>query len=179
MRDYASERHARDARITTVYEGTSQLQVVAAVRGICSGTAEKYLAKLAAQEYAPETKDLIGKLAEGVEQLKGAVEFVKDKGNDYMDLYGRALTDVAIALINGYLLCDQAGTKVQMDVAVAPGASSTNGQTVPMKQRKALVARRYVEKSVPKIKALTELICQGDRSTFSDYEALVGPVQEQ
>jgi alkylation response protein AidB-like acyl-CoA dehydrogenase len=31
MRDYACERHARDARITTIYEGTSQLQVVAAV----------------------------------------------------------------------------------------------------------------------------------------------------
>ena len=96
-----------------------------------------------------------------------------------MDLYGRALTDVAIALINGYLLCDQASTKVQMDVAVAPGVSSTNGQTVPMKQRKTLLARRYVEKNAPTIKALTELICQGDRSTFSDYEALVGPVQEQ
>ncbi len=179
MRDYASERHARDARITTIYEGTSQLQVVAAVRGVCSGTAEKYLEDLVAKEYAPEVKDLLDKLAEGVGQLKAAVEFVKDKGNDYMDLYGRALTDVAIALINGYLLCDQASTKVQMDVAVAPGVSSTDGQTVPMKQRKALVARRYVEKNAPKIKALTELICQGDRSTFSDYEALVGPVQEQ
>ncbi len=31
MRDYACERHARDARITTIYEGTSQLQVLAAV----------------------------------------------------------------------------------------------------------------------------------------------------
>jgi alkylation response protein AidB-like acyl-CoA dehydrogenase len=178
MRDYASERHARDARITTIYEGTSQLQIVAAVRGVCSGTAEKYLEDLTAKEYAPQVKDLLDKLAEGVRQLKAAIEFVKDKGNDYMDLYGRALTDVAIALINGYLLCDQAGTRVQMEVAVAPGVSSTDGQTVPMKQRKALVARRYVEKNAPKIKALTELICQGDRSTFSDYEALVGPVQE-
>ncbi|NLT76817.1 MAG: acyl-CoA dehydrogenase [Planctomycetes bacterium] len=179
MRDYASERHARDARITTIYEGTTQLQIVAAVRGVCSGTAEKYLADLAGQDYAAEVKDLIGKLSEGVEQLKATVEFVKDKGNDYMDLYGRALTDIAIALINGYLLCDQAGTKVQMDVAVAPGASSANGQAVPMKQRKALLTRRYVEKNAPKIKALAEVICQGDRSTLSDYEALVGPVQEQ
>lgn len=179
MRDYASERHARDARITTIYEGTTQLQIVAAVRGVCSGTAEKYLADLAGQDYAAEVKDLIGKLSEGVEQLKATVEYVKDKGNDYMDLYGRALTDIAIALINGYLLCDQAGTTVQMDVAVAPGASSANGQAVPMKQRKALMARRYVEKNAPKIKALAEVICQGDRSTLSDYEALVGPVQEQ
>jgi alkylation response protein AidB-like acyl-CoA dehydrogenase len=37
MKDYAAERYLRDARITTIYEGTSQLQVVAAVRGVSSG----------------------------------------------------------------------------------------------------------------------------------------------
>lgn len=179
MRDYASERHARDARITTIYEGTSQLQIVAAVRGVCSGTLEKYLDELAALEYDTEVKDLLDKLAEGMAQLKAAIEFVKEQpGNDYMDLYGRALTDVAIDLINGYLLCGQASTNVNMDVAVAPNGSSDNGPTVPMKQRKATVARRYIEKNTPKIKALTDQICQGDKSTFSDYEALVGPVQE-
>jgi len=178
MRDYASERHARDARITTIYEGTSQLQIVAAVRGVCSGTAEKYLNDLIALEYDPEIKDLLEKLAEGVEQLKAAIGFTKERGNNYMDLYGRDLTDVAIDLIVGYLLCGQASSKVEMDVAVAPSASTDNGATMPMKQRKATMARRYIEKNAPKIKALTELVCQGDKSTFSDYEALIGPVQE-
>ena len=42
MKDYAAERHLRDARITTIYEGTSQLQVVAAVRGVASGTFENW-----------------------------------------------------------------------------------------------------------------------------------------
>ncbi len=37
IKDYAAERHMRDARITTIYEGTSQLQIVAAVRGVTSG----------------------------------------------------------------------------------------------------------------------------------------------
>ncbi len=178
MRDYASERHARDARITTIYEGTSQLQVVAAVRGVCSGTAEKYLADLVALQYAPEVKDLLETLAEGRELLRGAIEFTKERGNDYMDLYGRALTDIAMDLIMGYLLCGQASSKVQMDVAVAPGANKDNGETIPMTQRKAMIARRFVEKNAPKIKALTDLIRQGDKSTFSDYDALVGPVQE-
>ena len=121
MRDYACERHARDARITTIYEGTSQLQVVAAVRGVCSGTAEKYLAELAALEYDPQVSDLLGKLAEGTQQLKAAIEFTKEQGNEYMDLYGRALVDVAIDLINGYLFCGQASTKVEMNVPVAGG----------------------------------------------------------
>ena len=42
MKDYAAERYARDARITTIYEGTSQLQVVAAVRGVTSGSLDTW-----------------------------------------------------------------------------------------------------------------------------------------
>ena len=42
IKDYAAERYARDARITTIYEGTSQLQVVAAVRGVTSGSLDAW-----------------------------------------------------------------------------------------------------------------------------------------
>jgi 3-(methylthio)propanoyl-CoA dehydrogenase len=179
MRDYASERHARDARITTIYEGTSQLQIVAAVRGVCSGTAEKYFAELAALQYDPQVSDLLARLVEGVQQLQAAIEFTKEQGNEYMDLRGRELVDVAIDLINGYLLCGQASTKVEMNVPVAGNGAARNGQTISMKERKLMMARRFVEKNAPKIKALTDLIRQGDKSTFSEYEALVGPVPEQ
>jgi hypothetical protein len=178
MRDYAVERHVRDARITTIYEGTSQLQIVAAVRGVCSGTAEKYFAELAGREYVPEVADLLRKLVEGTEQLQAAIAYTKEQGNDYMDLYGRALVDVAIDLINGYLFCDQAGSKVEMDVPVAGNDAAGNGWKIPMRQRKAMLARRYIEKNAPKIRALTDLIRQGDKSTFSNYEALIGPVPE-
>ncbi|MHC4855414.1 MAG: acyl-CoA dehydrogenase family protein, partial [Planctomycetota bacterium] len=118
MRDYACERHARDARITTIYEGTSQLQVVAAVRGVCGGTCEKYLAQLAEKQYADSVQDLTKMLAEGTETLIKCAAFAKEQGVDYMDLYGRSLVDTAIALIIGYYFCDQASTKVEMDVAV-------------------------------------------------------------
>jgi hypothetical protein len=177
MRDYAIERHVRDARITTIYEGTSQLQIVAAVRGVCSGTAEKYFAELASGKYSPEVADLLQKLAEGTQQLNEAIAFTKELGNDYMDLYGRPLVDVAIDLINGYLLCGQASSDVEMDVAIA-GGDTRNGQKIPMRQRKAMLARRYVEKNAPKIEALTDLIRQGDKSTFNQYETVVGPVPE-
>ncbi len=52
MKDYAAERHLRDARITTIYEGTSQLQVVAAEKGVTSGTFEKYVEGFEQVEYA-------------------------------------------------------------------------------------------------------------------------------
>jgi hypothetical protein len=179
MRDYASERHMRDARITTIYEGTSQLQIVAAVRGVCSGTVEKYISDLAGQQYAPEVKDLLEILADGMEELKSSVAFVKEQGTEYMDLYGRALVDIAIDLINGYLFCGQAGTKVEMKVEKSIGASSAgndDNDTVSIRERKAIVARRYVTKNAPKIKALAKAIRSSDKSTFTDYEKVVGPV---
>jgi hypothetical protein len=167
MRDYACERHARDARITTIYEGTSQLQIVAAVRGVCSGTAEKFLAELVGKEYDPQLKDLLAKLSAGTEQLKDAIAFVKANGNEYMDLYGRALVDIAIDLINGYLFCGQASAKVDMRLA---------GDSSSMKERKAEIARRFITKNASKITALAELIKIGDKSTFANYETMVGPV---
>lgn len=172
MRDYACERHWRDARITTIYEGTSQLQIVAAVRGVCSGSAKKYITELAGQGYAAEVKDLLDKLAEWTEQLKKSVVFVKEQSNEYMDLYGRALVDIATALITGYLLCGQASTEVDMEVSTAADGQTGNGAAA-MKGRKAMIARRYIGRNGPKIAALAELICAGDKSTFTDYSELV------
>ena len=179
MRDYACERLARDARITTIYEGTSQLQVVAAVRGVCGGAFEKYIAELAEMKYAAEMKDLLDLLAAGTEQLMKAAAYAKEQGIDYMDLYGRALVDIGMDLIIGYLFCGQASSKVQMGAAVAGEKRNGEVRTVPMAQRKAVVARRFITANAPKIASLVERICSGDRSSFSDYNALVGPVPEQ
>ena len=179
MRDYPCERFARDARITTIYEGTSQLQVVAAVRGVCSGTAEKYLTELAERSYDPGLSDLLVILAQGTEEMKKAAAFVKENGNEYMDLYGRPLVDIAIDLIQGYLFCDQASTRVDMQVATSGEAGkAAEGRTVAMKDRKAQIAGRFVTRNAPRIKALAEQACTGDTSTLRQYEALVGPVVE-
>ena len=41
---------------------------------------------------------------------------------------------------------------------------------------KAILARRYITKNATKIKALAETIAAGDKSTFANYDALIGPV---
>ena len=178
MRDYASERYARDARITTIYEGTSQLQVVAAVRGVCGGTAEKYLEDLAAMNYADSVKDLLALLAEGAESMKRCVAYVKEQGVDYMDLWGRPLVDMAIALINGYLFCQQASSKVKMEVPVAECSDAGTPKTIQMTERKRMVARRYITRNAAQIKAWEQQITSGDKSSFREYEVLAGPVPE-
>ena len=154
------------------------MQIVAAVRGVCSGTAEKFIDELAAPQYSPQVSDLLEKLADAAEQLKKVIAFVKEQGTEYMDLYGRAIVDIAIDLINGYLLCGQAGTNVQMQVASA-GEGNGDGQMIPIRRRKELTARRYVTKNAPKIAALARTICMGDKSTFSDDPAIVGPVSAE
>jgi len=176
MQDYAVERHARDARITTIYEGTSQLQVVAAVRGVCSGTAEKVLAGLAQADFDSDLQYLLDILAQGRELMRESISFVKVRGAEYMDLYGRCLVDIAIDLINGYLFCSQASSKVQMAVRRAAEKSKDEQDLISMKDRKKLLARRYITKNAPKIKQLAELICKGDTSTFNQYAELIGPV---
>jgi 3-(methylthio)propanoyl-CoA dehydrogenase len=178
MRDYACERYARDARITTIYEGTSQLQVVAAIRGVCSGTAEKYLAELASMDYDEKLKDLLEILSEGALIMKDSIGFIKEQGNDYMDLYGRPLVDTTMDLIIGYLFCGQASSKVDMQAPVAENAQADLPETISMKQRKAMIARRFITKNAPKIIARAEAIRSADKSTFSQYESLVGPVPE-
>jgi alkylation response protein AidB-like acyl-CoA dehydrogenase len=178
MRDYACERYARDARITTIYEGTSQLQVVAAVRGVCGGTGEKYLAQLAAKEYGEHVKDLTDMLAEGTETLHESAKFAKDKGIDYMDLYGRQIVDIAIALIIGYYFCDQASSKVEMQVPVADNGDAEAPKTVSMAKRKEVIARRYITRNAALIKTLAAEVLSGDTTTFADYESLIGPVPE-
>ena len=173
MRDYPCEKYARDARITTIYEGTSQLQVVAAVRGVCSGTAEKYIAGLTAGKYEREVKDLLDTLKEQTALMLKAVAFVKETGVDYMDLYGRGLVDVAISIICGYLFCSQASSKADIQTDVA------GGEKTSMKKRKEILVRRYIAKNVPVVKATIENILSGNRSTFEQYEALAGSVPQE
>jgi hypothetical protein len=120
--------------------------------------------------------DLLDKLAEGREQLKKAAAFVKENGSEYMDLYGRAIVDIAIDLIIGYLFCGQASTKVDMEVATAEEGQTDNGKTISMKKRKAMIACRFITRNAPKITSLVETICAGDKSTFTDYATLVGPI---
>lgn len=172
MRDYPCERYARDARITTIYEGTSQLQVVAAVRGVCGGTAGKYIEELAAAKYEPQVSDLLDILKENTELMFKAVAFIKETGVDYMDLYGRGLVDAAIDIICGYLFCGQASGKVDIQVDVA-------GEKTSMKKRKETLARRYITKNAPVIKAIIENIFSGDKSTFEQYDSLAGPVPQE
>ena len=129
----------------------------------------------AQQNYDPQLKDLLAKLAEGTKQLKHAIAFVKHHGKEYMDLYGRPLVDIAVALVCGYLFCGQASSNADLQIKSA-AEDGSNGELISMNARKAGVARRYITKNAAKIAALSALICTGDKSTFDEYKTFVGQV---
>lgn len=105
MKDYPIERIYRDARITSIYEGTSQLQVVAAIRGVTTGG---YLNQIKAYEAEPVNAHfdyLREKLADMTADYAKAVEMVKgEKNNEYIDFHARRLVEMAGNIIMGHLL---------------------------------------------------------------------------
>ena len=102
MKDYPVERYLRDARITTIYEGTSQLQVVAAIAGVTAGLYKEVIADaLSGVELSDGLKARLSKVDALVAELDAAVEYVKGRaeGKAYHDLHARQLVDGAIAAV--------------------------------------------------------------------------------
>jgi len=109
MKDYPCERYYRDARITNIYEGTTQLQVVAAIRHVLTGT---YLAQMKAyheEMLNPESDGLKARLISLVEIYDQLVRKVADtKDNEYIDFHARRLVECAGHICIGYLLLSDA-----------------------------------------------------------------------
>ncbi|HCC52592.1 MAG TPA: acyl-CoA dehydrogenase [Porphyromonadaceae bacterium] len=109
MKDYTCERLYRDARITNIYEGTTQLQVVAAIRHVTTGTYLNQLRAYEALEYKPELEDLkkrLTKMTDTYEQLVAIVTESQD--NEYLDFMARRLVESAAHCVLGYLLLQDA-----------------------------------------------------------------------
>jgi alkylation response protein AidB-like acyl-CoA dehydrogenase len=105
MKDYACERYYRDARITNIYEGTTQLQVVAAIRHVLTGTYLSQMKVYQEEQLNPDTDALTVRLAKLVDIYEELVPKVADtKNNEYIDFHARRLVECAGHIILGYLL---------------------------------------------------------------------------
>ena len=105
MKDYACERIYRDARITSIYEGTTQLQVVAAIRHVTTGTYLDLINSYAAQPVAEGMEDVKAMLEAMTAQYTEAVEKVAAVGDTrYTDFMARRLVEMAGGIVMSYLL---------------------------------------------------------------------------
>ena len=121
MKDYPVERYLRDARITTIYEGTSQLQVVAAIAGVMAGLYKDVVADVYEGIDTSAFEAEKAEIAKLVSELDVAVEYVKNhpEGKIYHDLHARQLVDATIAVIVGALFVRKAAKFAEYKPALA------------------------------------------------------------
>jgi hypothetical protein len=144
MKEFNVERHARDARITNIYEGTSQMQVVAASGGVINDILAEYFEAKEAREYKGGLNRLAGFLKEIREIYKEALKYILDKKDpSFQDVAAKDLVDLYSYLYVGYLLLDEA----------------------EIEQKKIFVANRYILNSLANARKNFESI---KNESFSD-----------
>ena len=111
MKDYACERLYRDARIMNIYEGTSQLQVVAAINAVTKGTFMEQISRYEQQEYSEAMQPVVEKLKAlrtRVEAMVARVEEISKEAAQFKDFHARRLVESVGHIIITYLLAHQA-----------------------------------------------------------------------
>ncbi len=157
MQDYPAERFLRDARVTTLYEGTSQLQIVAAIRGVTSGIYQTYISSFENKGLKNSVLDsLREKLIAVRARLDDAIAIARLKGVNYVELQARKLLDAAIAILIGHLLLDQATSN----------------------SRKQTIAEYYIRKEIAIITGIIALVEDGSSIVTDNYLEIVGPVEK-
>ena len=152
MKEYPIERLYRDARITTIYEGTTQLQVVAAVGGVLAGSLQPQFDEWKAKAWPGHLQPLAGKLLAARQRLDACIEYVKARNSkEYTDFYARKLVDVAMETCIGYLLLDQAAADAG----------------------KAVTATMFVNDLVPRLEMNAAYVTSGDTSMIDAHKQVL------
>ncbi|WP_300258408.1 acyl-CoA dehydrogenase family protein [uncultured Alistipes sp.] len=149
MKDYPCERLYRDARIMNIYEGTSQLQVVAAINAVTKGTFLEQIERYAAEEYAATMCPVVTKLKEltvKFSEMVARVEAGEKEAAGFKDFHARRLVESAGHIIISYLLARQAGQAGEYEASARIFAKLAEG--------KITEAYTYVMNSTPEDVAL-------------------------
>ncbi len=153
MQEFNVERHYRDVRVTNIYEGTSQLQIVAALSKLLGHALDRLLDEWSAQEYAPELALLKAQLNEVTELFRQTTDQLKTNERDVIDYYAADLADMAIYVINCWLMLK--------DANLAPT------------ERKTDVARIYINEHLPKIHSASAAIYAADSTPLNTRDSIL------
>ncbi|RKX81722.1 MAG: acyl-CoA dehydrogenase [Spirochaetes bacterium] len=152
MQEFGVERHYRDARITNIYEGTTQLQVVAAIGGVTSGTAIAIMDEYESEDFS-HAEELHKQLLKARHDFEKTLVGVKGiERPDFVTYHSRRLVEMATDLIIAYLMLRDAAHS----------------------DRKLKVATIFIEKMLPRVKMNMSFILEGEASLLADYKAVIG-----
>ena len=111
MKDYACERLYRDARIMNIYEGTTQLQVVAAINHVTKGTYLEQILRYEENARTEATEAMGAQLVElrkVYEQVVERVETIDKETAGYKEFHSRRLVEIAGYIIMSHIMLRQA-----------------------------------------------------------------------
>ena len=152
MRDFNAERYYRDARITNIYEGTTQLQVVAAIGGVMQRDNDERFNEFMAIPMEGGLARLKEKVQAMHEKMAEAVKFVADLRNaDYQHLMSRALVELeTIVFVRALLLRDAA-----------------------ISAEREVIAERYILDGVEEFNKRFAHVTSGDLTVIDNHRALI------
>ncbi len=105
-KEFDVERHYRDVRITSIYEGTSQLQVLGAVGGVVGGVIFERLNDYESDNDFSEVGELYDSAQKLRARLEAAVSHIKEKADaDFQEYHSERLVNMATDTLLAYLLC--------------------------------------------------------------------------
>ena len=149
MRDYPLERYYRDARITTIYEGTTQIQHNAAIGYIIRGVFESRFEQLHCK-LSDAPAPMLEALQEARRLLNEAVEFTRRQDEDFRDLQSARLCESTVNIYNGYLLVD-AALRSEHKMTLAEGYFADVLPTVRLRHEQILKADRTCLDKMPSL----------------------------
>ena len=113
--EYKCQRLFRDARIFSIYEGTTQLQVVAAIRYITNGTYLSIIKEMLENEVSDDLKPLKERVAKLVELYEAAINKVKEANDQAVhDFLARRLYNMTGDIVMSLLILDDATKAPEM-----------------------------------------------------------------
>ena len=154
MREFSVERLSRDARVTSIYEGTSQLQIVAATGGLLGHALDDLLSDWAQQDYGTELAGLKSRAEEMTALFGRCIDHLKEvESREVIDYYAADLADLAVGVLTCWLVLQDA-------------RDST---------RKHDLARAYFAESVPRMRGLVDVLRAIDPAPVEAREAVLAP----
>ena len=113
--EYKCQRLFRDARIFSIYEGTTQLQVVAAIRYITNGTYLSIIKEMLESEVSDDLKPLKARVAKFVDLYEAAINKVKEANDQAVhDFLARRLYNMTGDIVMSLLILDDATKAPEM-----------------------------------------------------------------
>ncbi|MCW4082965.1 acyl-CoA dehydrogenase family protein [Segatella copri] len=113
--EYKCQRLFRDARIFSIYEGTTQLQVVAAIRYITNGTYLSIIKEMLENEVSDDLKPLKERVAKLVDLYEAAINKVKEANDQAVhDFLARRLYNMTGDIVMSLLILDDATKAPEM-----------------------------------------------------------------